>query len=213
MPKNAPAFCTSEVIPVQKVSLPAICCGGRGPWRLEVLAEDGADQVEAEEADAPEADDARRRPGACRRSCSAATAGRRTARRASRACGRARVGRQLRSSPGRGLPPLGLLEAAGRSGSPAGRGAGRSGTSPARRCRWRPISSSSPRPMPMRAASMLPTAESAWSQPSANGRARSGITSATSDDADGELAADAQAGQEAVERRSPRPRSRRRSGP
>ena len=63
-----------------------------------------------------------------------------------------------------------------------------------------PDFSASPRRMLSTAAIMLPTAESAWSQPSAIGRARSGITSATSATPDRELAADAQAGQEPIER-------------
>ena len=64
MPKKAPAFWSSDVIPVQKVSFPLMKllrrlgveapAGGLG---LEMVPENRADQVEAEEADPPEADD------------------------------------------------------------------------------------------------------------------------------------------------------------
>ena len=57
--------------------------------------------------------------------------------------------------------------------------------------------------MPISAASMLPTAESAWSQPSAIRPGAVGHHLGHQRDADGELAADAQAGQEAVEREVP----------
>ena len=46
------------MIPLQNVSLPAICWGAQA-LALEVLDEDDFDQVEAEKADAPEADHAR----------------------------------------------------------------------------------------------------------------------------------------------------------
>ena len=60
MPRNAPAFWTSEVIPLQNVSLPATSWATQ-TLGLEMLDEHAADQVEAEKADAPEPDHARER--------------------------------------------------------------------------------------------------------------------------------------------------------
>ena len=64
----------------------------------------------------------------------------------------------------------------------------------------------------MRAAIMLPRAESAWSQPEGGRPGAVGHDLGHQRDAHGELAADAQAGQEPVEGEVPDARPRGRSG-
>ena len=58
MPKNAPAFCTQRRDPLPERQLAGDLLR-REALALEVLAEDDVDQVEAEKADAPEADHSR----------------------------------------------------------------------------------------------------------------------------------------------------------
>ena len=164
------------MIPFQNVSLPAICCV-REALALEVLAEDDVDQVEAEEADAPEPDHARegeehpddRVPP--------------PARVAEKLGQRAQLGL---AGPGdlvlvrRGFPALGLLQPQEDRDRQQGGGEADQEHDPPRAVDLSPPPRAYPAPDWSHAASMLPTAESACSHPSANGRARSDMTSATS---------------------------------
>ena len=97
MPKNAPAFCTSEVIPLQNVSLPATLPAALSPCASEMLDEHAADQVEAEEADAPEPDHAREGQQHADDRVLAASAGRRNSSASEPSLGLRRVRRPPRS--------------------------------------------------------------------------------------------------------------------
>ena len=167
MPKNAPPFCTSDVMPFQNVSLPrdllvpagpapGSACGRPGPTRSKLKKPMPQRPTTPAKASTMPTIVFRRQRGSPKSSASEPSCGLPSpSSSSSRAAAFQRSGSLSRRK-------IGIDEQGGDQSRP--------GTSPARRWRSRPISSSLPSTMLITAASMLPTAESAWSQPSAIGR-------------------------------------------